>query len=568
MKRLVWFVLIVFAVAGLTHGQWQPDEASRKQISERMYQVVDFLSSDSLEGREAGTDDEIVARDFIAAQFQKIGLTPYYNDQNYYKSFDFSSGETYSEDSRIVLAGVNYFINTDFYAVSYFGKTSIKAKLVHVGNGISDPDRGIDDYSYFEVKDLNGHVFVIDISYPPEYDFITEKNYYHYVQEMIYVAIQKGAAAIILFQSNEKQFSFHPGTFFQNTRKSVPILFAGPTLKKKISKGTDDQEIYIQIFTSRKPLTGYNVAAKINNNAPKTVVIGAHYDHLGFGGPISRHVGPPQIHPGADDNASGVAVLLEVARYIKTADLNKHNYVFVAFGAEEKGLVGSKAFVDDTICKLNNVIAMFNLDMVGRLDSVSRKLNVLGTGSSAKWDSLLNVSYNSGIDINRNPSGTGGSDQMSFYMKDIPVLFFITGIHKDYHAPTDVISKLNFSGMVDVTVLVANILHHLNNVSAMPFVEGEDKGSLVDRSYTRGVTLGIIPDHTFGGKGIRIDDVFSGRNADLAGIKPGDIVVQIDDFEVSDLTSYMKALVNFRAGMKAKVKVIRGNEELVLDVTF
>jgi aminopeptidase YwaD len=567
MKRLNLCFLSLFLFVTGIYAQWQPDESEKQLISKRMFEVVDFLSCDSLAGRESGTKEEIIARDFIADQFREIGLEPYY-PEGYYKGFDFSSDATFSADSRIVLSGVSYLIDTDFYAVSFFGKTSLKSKIVHVGNGIVDAEHGIDDYSYFEVKDLNGYVFIIDISYPADYKFINQDNYYQYVQEMMYVAIQKGAAAIILYQSNENRLTFHPQTFLQNTRKSVPILLAGPALKKKISKGSDDQEIYIQIFSSRETQTGYNVAAKINNNSTSTVVIGAHYDHLGFGGPISRHIGPPRIHPGADDNASGVALVIELARFIKNADFKKHNYIFVAFGAEEKGLVGSKAFVDDTICRLNNVIAMINLDMVGRLDPTSRKLNVLGTGSSAKWDSLLNISYSAGIDMNRNPSGTGGSDQMAFYMKDIPVLFFITGIHKDYHTPSDVIEKINFNGMVDIAILVANIVCHLNNVTSMPYIQGEDKESLVDRSYTRGVTLGVIPDHTFGGKGMRIDDVFPGRNADLAGIKPGDIIVHIDDYEVSDLTSYMKALSNYRAGLKAMVKVIRGTEEHTMEVTF
>jgi len=567
MKRLNVFILVFFLFVTGVYSQWQPSTVERQQMSKRMYGVIDFLSSDSLAGREAGTKEEIIARDFLAEKFKEIGLEPYYAE-GYYKGFDLSTNEVFSVESKIVLSGTSYFIDEDFYAISSFGKTSLKSKIVHVGNGIVDTENNIDDYSYFEVKDLSGYVFVIDISYPPKYDFITDDNYYQYIQEMMYVAIQKSAAAIILYQSNDKRPIFHQQTFLQNTRKVIPILFAGSDLKKKISKGADNQEIYLQLFTGRQKQTAYNVAAKINNNSASTVIVGAHYDHLGFGSPISRYIGPPQIHPGADDNASGVATMLEVARYIKTAGLKNHNYIFVAFGAEEKGLVGSKAFVEDTLCRLNNILAMINLDMVGRLDTLSRKLNVLGTGSSAQWDSLLNVSFDAGIDMNRNPAGTGGSDQMSFYMKNIPVLFFITGIHKDYHTPSDVIERINFNGMVDVTVLVASVLDHLNNVSSLPFVKGENKESLVDRSYTRGVTLGVIPDHAFGGKGMRIDDVFPGRNAELAGIKPGDVIVQIGEFEVSDLTTYMKALSNFRAGLVAMVKIIRGTEEHELEVTF
>jgi aminopeptidase YwaD len=157
---------------------------------------------------------------------------------------------------------------------------------------------------------------------------------------------------------------------------------------------------------------------------------------------------------------------------------------------------------------------------------------------------------------------------MSFYMKNIPVLFFITGLHKDYHTPSDVISAVNFEGMTDISIFLMNLLLHIDNVQDMPFIEGEKKESLVDRSYTRGVTLGVIPDHTFGGKGMRIDDVFKGRPADQSGLKAGDIIVAIDEHDVSDISTYMKALSNFRTGLKANIKIIRGTEEHTFEVTF
>ncbi len=566
MKKFVTGLLF-FSIALVLLGQWQPDDPAKKEIYSRLYGIVEYLAADSLEGRESGTKGEILARDFIVNQFKEIGVDSYFPDGSYYKEFSFSSSHKYSPESRISIGKTSYFIENDFTVVSYFGRFSSKSKTQYVGNGLVIPEEGIDDYQIFEVKDLKDKVFLIDVAFPKSYSFITEDNYYQIVQEIIYTAIQKGAAIIILYQSHEKGICFHRNSFFQNSRKGIPVFFAEGNFRKQMMKG-GEEELVFQILSNRDPLTSYNVAAVINNNAPTTIVIGGHYDHLGYGSFNSRHVGPPMLHPGADDNASGIAVMLEIARYVKSAGLNNHNYVFAAFGAEEKGLIGSKAFVEDSICNIDNVIAMINLDMVGRLDSASRKLNVLGTGSSAKWDSLLNVAFNPNIDLNRNPSGTGGSDQMYFFMKDIPVLFFITGIHRDYHTPSDVLEKVNFSGMLDITVFVTNLLHHLNNVSHLPFVEGENKEQLVDRSYTRGVTLGVIPDHTFGGKGMRIDDVFPGRNADMAGIKTGDIIVAIDQHEVSDLTTYMKALSNFGAGASADVKIIRGTEEFVIKVTF
>lgn len=554
----------MFSVA---YAQWIPSEQEKLSVISRLKYTVEFLASDSLEGREAGTPGEIIARDFISEHFLNIGVEPYYPDLMYHKAFPFSSSEHYSPDSKITYGNNQYLINEDFTIVSYFGRTNIKGKIIMPGNGLYLPEKEINDYADYDTKELKDKIFLIDIAYPKTLDFITQDNYYEMVQDMIYVAIQKGAAGIILYHGGECRFGFHRNSFFQNTRKATPILYVEGALRKKLIRGEAD-ELYIQIMSNRQNMSGYNVAARINNNAATTIVIGAHYDHLGYGSPISRHVGPPRVHPGADDNASGVAVMIELARFVKQMGLKNHNYVFVAFSAEEKGLVGSKAFIEDSICKLNNVMAMINLDMVGRMDTASHKVNVLGTGSTPKWDSLLTVTYNPDLDLSKNPSGTGGSDQLSFYMKNIPVLFFITGIHRDYHTPGDISAMINYNGMYDIFVYVANLLTHLENVNTLPFVEGEDKDNLVDRSYTRGVTLGVIPDHTFGGKGMRIDDVFPGRNAELSGIKAGDIVVEIDEYEVSDLTSYMKALSNYISGSKAKVKVLRGTQELILDVTF
>jgi hypothetical protein len=443
---------------------------------------------------------------------------------------------------------------------------SAKKECVYVGNGLIMNERNINDYSGFSNDYLKGKIFLIDISYPEQFDFVSDISYYTTIQDAVFTAIEKEASAIILYSGSQNRFTFNKNVIFQNSRSSIPVIYAYGKLNELL-KQKKETELSVKIETKKKVSVGYNVAAFIDNNAPTSIVIGAHYDHLGYGSPISRYVGSPAIHPGADDNASGVVMMLELAEFVRKQNLKNHNYIFVAFGAEEKGLLGSKAFLEDSLSGTSNIIAMINIDMVGRLDNEVRKLNILCTGTSFKWDSLLSVSYNPEIELSKNQSGTGGSDHLSFYLKKIPVLFFITGLHKDYHTPGDVIEKINFDGMTDISVLLSNLLFHLNNVEDITFLPVENTEGAVSRA-PKGVSLGIIPDHAFGGKGLRIDDVTRGKSADSAGLKSGDIIISIDNYEVSDITTYMKALSNYKAGSTATISIIRNNAEEIFKITF
>lgn len=341
-------------------------------------------------------------------------------------------------------------------------------------------------------------------------------------------------------------------------------------------KGTDG---YYQVFTftpqknshstsDEVPAeqSGKNVIGYIDNGAPTTVIIGAHFDHLGYGGKGSgsKSTEEGQIHNGADDNASGVAILLQLASNLrKVADNN--NYLFIAFSGEEKGLFGSSYFAKNPTIDLSRANYMFNMDMVGRLND-KKALAVYGIGTSPNWKKFLEQDNNYGFDLIYEESGVGPSDHTSFYLQDIPVLHFFTGQHEDYHKPSDDADKLNYKGMVHVATYIYALVMDLNSEVKLEFVKTKSETSNKAPKYT--VTLGVMPDYMFSDGGMRIDGVSDGGAADKAGMEAGDIVVKMGDILVTDMQTYMEGLSNFKKGDKTIVKVLRNEMYLDLDVEF
>lgn len=316
-----------------------------------------------------------------------------------------------------------------------------------------------------------------------------------------------------------------------------------------------------QVDTS-KAITGKNVIGYIDNGANKTIVIGAHYDHLGYGGEGSLHAKGKAIHNGADDNASGVAAIIQIAEKLKGINRG-NNYLFIAFSGEEKGLWGSNYFTKNPTIDLSKVNYMINLDMVGRMKD--KKLAINGTGTSPQWVAVLD-NVTDGFDVVRSESGVGPSDHTSFYLKDIPVLHFFTGQHEDYHKPSDDVEKVNFEGIESIVNLIFNIIDQLDGDEKLMFTKTKDEDNENAPRFT--VTLGVMPDYLFDGKGMRIDGVREGKPAEKAGLKVGDIVVKMGDVEVVDMMSYMKALGKFKAGDKTKVTVNRDGKEKTVKVEF
>src|SRR5690606_15580081 len=290
-------------------------------------------------------------------------------------------------------------------------------------------------------------------------------------------------------------------------------------------------------FTSEKSdstETAQNVIAYLDNNAENTVVIGAHYDHLGMGGESSLYREGEEIHNGADDNASGVAMMLHLADSLQKKDSpKKNNYLFIAFSGEEEGLLGSNYFVKNPTIDTKKITYMLNMDMVGRLNS-EKTLAVYGIGTSPILKQTVNANAGE-LNIIENESGVGPSDHTSFYLADIPVLHFFTGQHEDYHKPSDDTEKVNFAGMEIVSNYIFSIIKDLDSQKKLPFKKTKNESEVVPDFK---VTLGVVPDYLFSGKGMRIDGISEDRPAQKAGLQKGDIVVKMGDHEVTDMMSY------------------------------
>jgi membrane-associated protease RseP (regulator of RpoE activity) len=298
------------------------------------------------------------------------------------------------------------------------------------------------------------------------------------------------------------------------------------------------------------------------------VILGAHFDHLGYGedGSSLMRNGERLIHNGADDNASGTAALIELAGILKKSKLKSQNFLFIAFSGEELGLFGSKYYVEHPTVDLKSVSYMINMDMVGRMNDSTKTITVGGIGTSPTWGSVVSTNAKTGFSIKIDSSGTGPSDHSSFYRKDIPVLFFFTGYHGDYHKPTDDAPLINYIGEYQIIKFITGIISSTSSTGKLAFTKTREQQMGTSSRFT--VSMGIVPDYTFSGTGVRVDGVSEGRAAQKAGLMTNDIVVQLGEHKVSSVQSYMEALAKFKKGDATKVKVKRGMEDLEFDISF
>ena len=525
----------------------------------RMFNDLHFLASKELAGRYPGSEGDVKARNFIISLLKEQGLEPYFGE-SFTQEFEIDLPVQISSKSNLTWAGSVYSIkNTGgIYPIFLSSSGFAKGNLTDVGQGIYAPDAQRNDYEW--EKAPKKPIYLIDVSMPEGMHPHHKLAPYVSVSERVKAAQKHDAQAIILYNSAAEERS--PQRFYTKLQSvGIPVVFISD--KKFVEKLKSSKKKKLSINVELKPIktNTTNIGAYLNHNSEKTLIVGAHYDHLGMGGAGSRYAGMA-IHFGADDNSSGTVGLMELIRHHKKLPEN-YNYLFMFFGAEEMGLLGSKHFVSTDFFKKDETFAMLNLDMIGRLDS---SIALSGTGTALEWDSLLEKINCEGIYLKKSPGGRGPSDHASFYGAGIPVLHYFTGLHNDYHKPTDTPDKIYYTGIAKQLEHLYSVIKHINETQTLTYQETEEQESRETPRFR--VTMGIIPDYAFSGPGIRLDGVSQGKPAEKAGLKTGDIILKLGDTEIKDIRNYMEFLSLTGAGSKVKAQVKRADEIIELEIEF
>lgn len=550
-------VLTLLLTISLSAAQAQLDSAA---VMPRLKIHISTLASDEFGGREPGTKGEELARNYIINEFKKIGLTAK-GINGYLQPFTFTKVIKAGPSTKLILAGQEFTVNQDCYPLAYSANASAKGIVENVNFGISVPALQHDDYA--GKTDLKGKIFLIDASTPdkggPHSKFAEAAD----LRSRIDTAIAKGAIGVIVYTTDKDLTEPKLVTKMRITPSSIPVIYL---LREKLPALKSGMTAEMTAEIVREEATGNNVIGYIDNKATNTIIIGAHYDHLGHGGEESLYRGEPAIHNGADDNASGVAGVIELARYYSKVKSKNNNYLFIAFSGEEKGLLGSGHFTKNPNIDLSKVNYMLNMDMIGRLKQEEPVVIISGVGTSDAWKVTMNYVNVPGLRTKTTESGVGPSDHTSFYLKNIPVLHFFSGTHNDYHKPSDDEPLINYSGELRILNYMVQLIDRLDDKGKLSFIKTKDDTN--EESPRFKVTLGVVPDYGFEGQGMRIDGVSDGKPAQKAGLKQGDIVIRIGEIPVTDMMSYMKALGKFNKGEKATVVVIRNKEEVKAEVEF
>lgn len=549
-------VALLFVSCSTTKELPQTDEQLKINLKEH----ISTLASDAFEGRETGSEGEQLASGYIITQLKKAGVKPK-GERGFLQEFTFNDGANMGAGNQLYINKYSFKINEDFYPLPYSSNGTFTGYITRVGYGIYAPTLKHDDYK--GKSNLEKKIFVIDAGSPDAGSPHGKFGDYD-LRQRVQVAQSKGAKAVIFILRDTSQAEPKADFTHRISPDTIPVLFvrgkAAELLRDSVitncTVGADIQRI------EKK---GHNVIGFIDNGAANTAVIGAHYDHLGYGDESSLYREGRAIHNGADDNASGTAALIELARRLKSSPDKKNNYLFIAFSGEEKGLLGSNYFVKHPTVDLKKVNYMINMDMVGRLKPEEKSLIISGTGTSPSWKQVLDTMMQ-GVKIKMTESGMGPSDHTSFYLDSIPVLHFFSGTHSEYHKPSDDEALINYEGEILIIKIIMQVIDRLNDTPKLAFVKTKDESNEDAPRFK--VTLGVVPDYSFDGEGMRIDGVSEGKPASKAGLLKGDVVVQLGEHKVTDMMSYMKALGKFSKGETTKVKVKRGNEVVEKDITF
>ncbi len=587
MKKLLYFFLFLVLPLSNIFSQHNNDKVI---TSEELKAHVSYLASDELAGRLPGTDGCIKAAEYIRKELKREGIASQY--EQYFQKLDFVSGIELGKNNRFSFNSEELQIEEDFLPLSFSASQEVSGEVVFLGYGIDASGDSLVWNDYDKI-DITGKIALILKGQPDIEKYSSLFDSHSSVRKKALKAYDKGAKGVIFIsEKDEKQFP--DVNSIKEGELSLPVIQinrkkAANLLKSKFPNLATMEESYLsaegersfpigidaEITTDIKRVrtTTQNVVGVIsaNNNSEEFIVIGAHYDHLGMGGEGSGSRTPDSIdvHNGADDNASGVASVIEIAKRISANREKLNRNVLVAFfTAEEKGLIGSKYFVNHPPVELSKIKYMINLDMVGRLDPDTKNVTIGGSGTAIGLEEMIRAKIDTNkLKVALSPEGYGPSDHASFYSRDIPVGFVFTGVHTDYHTPRDDAELLNYDGQKTVSDFVYDIVMEVaTNGKDLAFQEAGPKKPEMSRKKFK-VTLGIMPDvASTDVKGLRADAVMKGRPAFNAGMKKGDIIIALDGKKIDNIYDYMNRLSDLKVGQRINVDVLRKGKTVVLIV--
>lgn len=606
---IVWAILLVPAVL-VPIGNWHfrssiPATAAGVITSERLMPHIRYLASDELEGRLAGSPGAEKAARYIADQFARRKLLPLGDEGSYFQEFSFVSGVRLGSANSLEVAwgtggsssqaGGRRVLEpgSDFTPVSFSLSGEFEGAARFVGYGISAPSLQYDDYRKTDVKGK----FVFVLRYGPEGDDPHGQfGRYHALRYKAQAARDRGAKGIVFVDDSEdfskstlsklrfdRSFADSGIAALAISRPSARKILAGAGLNLDTLEGharghkgsaADMPGIHLKFRSDlvKETRSARNVAGLLKGSgdlAEEVLVIGAHFDHLGLGEVSSLAAKPgSEVHNGADDNASGTAGVLELAGALASRkDQLRRSVLFLAFSAEEQGLLGSRHYVNHPAIPLEKTVAMINMDMIGRMQD--RRLIVGGTGTSPGWRDLLNqLNRDADLDLKFRDGGFGPSDHSSFYGRDIPVLFFFTGVHGDYHKPSDDYDKIEAvatARVVEFIFQTASSICGMDQRPAFRKTAGEPRES--GRTGFR-VTLGIIPDYGEEVEGVRLSGVREGSPAAKCGLQSGDLIVGWSGKKITNIYDLTHLLQEHRPGDEVEISVVRDGGELRFTATL
>ncbi len=579
-RRVFPALLALFALAGTAAAQ-----GSGGITIDRVREDVRYLAGDELAGRRAGEPGNLLAAAYIAARFQKLGLEVVPNGEGYYHRFGYVAGARAGSMNKLILFAPSgrkeLKGGVDFNPMSFSDVSSIVGDLLFAGYGISAPDENYDDYAGI---DPAGKIVVV-MRYSPE----GSETHSRFARQMAFTskvkaAKERGAAGIIFISRPNDEQNLYPLTLDRSFLSAgIPVMFAlsGPFDGVRDPAGRTLSQIQAMIDSTKSPasfvMQGYsaslaadvtirrdsipNVLAMLPGTDPKLrdeiIVIGGHFDHLGHGGEGSLHGHHDSaVHYGADDNASGTAGVMALAEHFAATRANRRTLIFMAFNAEEEGLIGSAALMNTLSLAPARIVTMINMDMIGRLDS--SELVVQGIGTSTAWEPLVKELNRDRFNLKLVPDGFGPSDHSSFYGKDIPVLSFFTNLHEDYHRPGDTWEKVNYEGEVEILRYVAEIVGRIDAMPERPPFTKAPSSRAGGRSGNGfKVYVGTIPDYAYEGKGLKLTGVADGGPAALAGLKGGDIIVKMGGKAIDNIYDYTDALGIFSPKQEVETEFLR-----------